>query len=471
MQAVSVKEVVDITKGELIRGDPYEYIQNFSIDSRTLIPGDVFIAIKGNHFDGHQFVKDVIRKGAKGIIIEDGFNLPDYLPSIVVKVKDTIRAMGDIARLFRNRFKGPVIAITGTVGKTTTKEIVSCVLGKRLSVHKTQGTLNNHIGVPITLWGLEVGHSVCIMELGMSNIGEIKYLADIVRPDVGVITNVGPAHLEKLGCIENVVKAKAELLEVMPPEGLIILNRDDPYFSQLEARTTCRLVTVGRHHESDFQAVDIKMVDGANLEFKVIAKPFSDILDVRTPIIGLHNIYPSLIAIAIGYGFRMAPEDILSGLIDVKLPKMRLELKEIAGIKVLDDSYNANPISMQGALETLCTFSPTGKRIFVCGDMLELGKDALKYHKELGRQIVKYKVDRLVTIGRLSKIVSSSAIDCGMQAEYVRHCNDNVEAVSVLAHWLEPGDIVLVKGSRLMHMEEITKGMEEYYSTLEKLIV
>lgn len=470
MQALSVREVVDITGGELIRGNPDGEIQNFSLDSRMLIPGDVFIAIKGIRFDGHQFVRDVIKKGTRGIIVEDGFELPNNLPSVVIKVKDTIMAIGDIARLFRNRFKGPVVAVTGTVGKTTTKEFVASVLEKRFSVHKTQGTLNNHIGVPITLWGLDSNHDVCVLELGMSNIGEIKYLADIVQPDVSVITNIGPAHLERLGCIENIINAKAELLEAMQRDGLVILNRDNPYFSDLQARARCRLVTVGKHRESDFQAVDIKMDDG-HVGFKVIAKPFNDILDVKLPVIGIHNVYPSLTAIAIGYGLGMIPQDILMGLMDIKLPKMRLELKEIAGIKVIDDSYNANPISMLSALETLSMFRCAGKRIFVCSDMLELGKDASMYHKELGRQVVSYKVDRLITVGELSNLVSSTAIDCGMREEYVRHCRDNVEAVEVLGHWLEPGDVVLVKGSRARHMEEITKGMEEYYSTLEKLIV
>lgn len=470
MQAVSVKEIVDITKGELIRGNPGIEITEFSLDSRTLVPGDVFIAINGINFDGHNFTRDAVRKGAKGIIVEDRFELPNALPGVVIKVKDTIRAIGDIARIYRDRFKGPIIAVTGTVGKTTTKEFIGTVLGEKFRVHKTQGTLNNHIGVPITLWGLGSGYDVGILELGMSNLGEIESLAGITRPDVGVITNVGPAHLERLGSIENIIKAKSELLETMGKEGLAILNRDNDYFPQLQARARCRLVTVGRQHESDFQAVDIRADDG-HVRFKILAKPFSDILEVELPVIGIHNIYPALISTAIGYGLGLSPQDIINGLMRIRLPKMRLELKEIAGMRIIDDSYNANPISMAGALETLGMFECSGKRLFVCSDMLELGELAPMYHKELGRQVVRYKVNRLITIGEFSRFVSSAAIECGMPQEHVQHCENNIEAVSVLEKWLEPGDVVLVKGSRARHMEEITKGIEEYYSSLERLIV
>lgn len=458
---MSVKEILEITKGEFICGKIDAEITEFSIDSRTLIPGSVFIAIKGSRFDGHEFVKDAIVKGAVGIIVEESFTLPRHLPSIVIKVKDTIRAIGDIARIFRKGFSGSLIAVTGTVGKTTAKEFIATVLDEKFCVHKTQGTLNNHIGVPLTLWGLEPKHQVCVVELGMSNLGEIDYLAGLSQPDVGVITNIGPAHLEQLGSVENIVNAKAELLTNLKEDGLVILNRDNDYFPQLRARARCRVVTIGKHHEADFQAIG----------FKVIAKPFSDILEIKLPVIGSHSIYPALTAVAIGYGFGMNPQDIINGLGKVKLPKMRLELKEIAGMKIIDDSYNANPISMAGALETLVRFKSSGKKIFVCSDMLELGEKAVMYHKELGRQVAGNKIDRLITIGELSSLVSNTAIESGMPKDFVQHCENNISAVEALGKWLEPGDIVLVKGSRAMHMEEIVKGIEEYYSTLEKLIV
>lgn len=471
MQEVTVRELIDITKGTLVSGALDIRIKQFSLDSRTLMPGDMFIAIKGNNFDGHDFVRDSIKKEASGIIVEDRFLLPSLLPNTVIKVKDTIKAIGDIGRLYRSKFKGPLIAVTGTVGKTTTKEFISAVLSEKFSVHRTKGTLNNHIGVPVTLCELEPKHDICILELGMSDLGEIEYLSSISQPDVGIITNIGAAHLEKLSNVENVFKAKSELLKSLRPDGLCVLNRDDSYFMELRNRTRCRLITIGKHYGSDFQAFDITNDNGAGVRFKVVAKPFEDILDIKLPIIGIHNIYPALFAIAIGYGLGMDPSNIIDGLLKVRLPKMRLEIKDIAGMKIIDDSYNANPVSMASALEILNQLQCNGKKIFICSDMLELGTDAPIYHKELGGQVVKYKIDQLVTIGDLSALVSSAAIESGMPKENVRHCKNNIEAVTVLEKWMEPGDIVLVKGSRTRHMEEITKGIEEYYSTLEKLIV
>lgn len=471
MQTVLVKEIIEFTGGRLTLGKPDAEVKSFSLDSRTLKKGDLFIAIKGNNFDGHKFAEDCIKKGACGIIVEDSFQINNNFSGIAIKVKDTTKALGDIARIYRKKFQGSLIAITGTVGKTTTKELVALVMQERFSVHKTEGTLNNHIGVPVTLLGLSPGHHSAVIELGMSGLGEIKYLAGIAQPDVGVITNIGPAHLEQLGSIDNVLKAKSELLEVMKKDGLVILNRDDKYFGELHSRKHSRLITIGRHHEADFQAVDIAIGKDGGISFKLLAKPFSDILEIKLPVIGMHNIYPAMTAAAIGYGLNVGPAGIINGLGKVRLPKLRLELKEVAGMKIIDDCYNANPISMVSALETLNMLHAEGKKIFVCSDMKELGQYAEMYHKELGKQVHDYKIDRLISVGEFSAFVSETAVECGMPAENVRHCKNNLEAVEVLSHWLEPGGIVLVKGSRANHMEEITSGIEEYYSTLEKLIV
>lgn len=461
MQAVSIREILGFTNGELVCGNIDAEITEFSLDSRTISHGSIFIAIRGSRFDGHRFIAEAVRKGAVGIIVEESFSMPEVLPGIVIRVKDTIRALGDIARIKRRKFKGTVIAVTGTAGKTTTKEFIAGVLKERFCVHKTEGTLNNHIGVPITFWGLNSNHETCVVELGMSNLGEISYLTSIAQPDVGIITNIGPAHLERLASIENIISAKAELLGSMKEDGLVILNRDCRYFPQLRARARCRVVTVGRHHESDFQAAGLK----------IIAKPFSDILEIKYPGSGAHNIYPALFAAAVGYGFNMSPKDIINGMGKIKPPKMRLEFKEIAGISIIDDTYNANPLSMANALDTLAVFKSSGKKIFVCGDMLELGESGPVYHRELGKKIAAIKIDRLITIGNLSELVSNTALETGMPVESVKHCRDNITAVEVLGGWLVPGDVVLVKGSRMMRMEEIVKGIEEYYSTLEKLIV
>lgn len=471
MKALTIKEILDVTGGKLINGDLNQKIKDFSLDSRTIKRGDIFIAIPGSRFDGHQFLKEVVRKLASGIIIKEGYALPLALPKVVIRVKDTIEALGSIAGLYRKQFHGPLISITGSVGKTSTKEIVSAVLGQKFSVHKTEGTLNNHIGVPLTLMGLNSNSQVAVVELGMNKSGEIGYLANITRSDVGIITNIGPVHLEYLGDVEGIINAKSELLDLLGKDKLAVLNRDDVYFSKLSKNVKSRLITVGRHSHSDFQALDLVVCEDGCLNFKIMAKPFSEILEVKLPIIGLHNIYPALIAAAVGYGLGLKANEIINGLGNIVLPKMRLELKEIAGIKVIDDCYNANPISMAGALDTLAEMKTSGKKIFICGDMLELGKDSVMFHEELGLKVSKCEINKLITVGNYSKSVSSKAIESGMSVEDVNECKNNIDVIEVLAHWLEPGDIVLVKGSRANHMEEIIKGIEECYNVLEQLII
>lgn len=472
MQAISVKQILDVAKGRFVCGRHDQEIREFSLDSRTIRRGDMFIAIKGERFDGHQFLREVTEKGALGIIVAEGYALPERLPQIVIRVKDTVDALGDIAGIYRRQFQGPVISVTGTVGKTGAKEFIAGVLSQRFRVHKTQGTLNNHIGVPVTLMALGSHFDVSVIELGMNRLGEIRRLASITQPDVGIITNVGPAHLEYLGSVESIVTAKAELLEVLGRDKLVILNGDNSYYSELRKNVRSRLITVGKGPKSDFQAVDLVMDKGnGRANFKIIAKPFNGILEVSLPVIGMHNIYPALIATAVGYGLGLKPDEIISGLMKISLPHMRMELREIAGIRIIDDCYNANPVSMAGALDTLAGLNTVGRKIFVCGDMLELGKDAARLHQELGRKVIECGVDRLVTIGKFSRYVSKVAIENGIGPEDIRDCETNTEAVEVLAHWLEPGDIVLVKGSRANRMEGIIKGIEEYYNVLEQLMV
>lgn len=473
MQTLLVKEILDAVKGKLISGAPDDAVTEFSLDSRTVKPGQVFIAIKGVNFDGHQFLSDVINKGAGGIIIGEGYGLPEILPCLAIRVKDTVTALGDIAGIHRKKFKGPVIAVTGTAGKTTTKEFIGTVLKRRFRVHKTQGTLNNHIGVPMTLMALDNAlFDTAVIELGMNRLGEIKELAGITKPDVGIITNIGPGHLEHLGSISNVIKAKAELLEVIEKEGLVILNMDNEYYPELKRYVRSRLITVGRNPLSDFQAEGLGIdKQTAHARFRIIAKPKSGILEIALPVIGMHNIYPALFAAAVGYGLGMRPSEIIEGLENVSLPEMRMEIHEVAGAKIIDDSYNANPMSMSNALDIVGAMDTKGRKIFVCGDMLELGKESARFHEEIGMKVVEKAVNKLITIGKLSADISKTALLHGMKQEDVRHCTDNREAIEVLAHWLEPSDTILIKGSRLNHMEEIVKGIKEYYAVFEQLIV
>jgi len=482
MQTILVKDILNVTSGRLIYGAESRVIRQFSLDSRTIKPQDMFIAVKGKRFDGHRFLGEAVKKGASGLICEERYVFTEPLLHllngrlnkglIIIKVRNTIDALGSISGIYRSRFSGPVISLTGSVGKTTTKDIIACVLSQKFSVHKTHGTLNNHIGVPITLMDLDRQFDVSVVEMGMSGPGEIRRLAEITQPDAGIITNIGPAHLEGLGSIENIVKAKAELLDVLGPQALAVLNGDDNYYLQLKNHIKSRLITIGTGGNSDFQAVSIAIGLDNALSFKIIARPFNEVLGIKMPVVGLHNVYSALIASAVGYGLGLKAEEIINGLAGVELPPMRMEIHKLGdNIRIIDDCYNANPVSMNSALDTLSRLEARGKKIFVCGDMAELGEYSAGFHKELGRKIAGKKIDSLITIGRLSsKYVSAVAVEGGINHNSVYNCKNNIEAVEVLAHWLEPGDTVLIKGSRSNHMEEIVKGIKDCYAALDQLI-
>lgn len=476
MRPLLVREILQATKGVLVRGDTCQRVYRISIDSRTLISGDIFVALKGDNFDGHRFIGEAIYKGAAGIIVARDWPLAtienaSLLPQLIIKAANTREALIAIAGMSRDRLLCPLIAVTGSAGKTTTKDIIAQVLGKKYRVGLTRGTQNNSVGVPLTLLGFNPSIEAAVIEIGMNKSGEIRQLADIVKPDVGIITNVGPAHLEFLGSIENIITAKAELLECIDKDGLVLLNRDDSNFPQLHKHVRSRLITVGTDYHADYQAVDVIMNNNGQVHFSILAKPYKKVLDVKLPVVGWHSIYPALFATAVAFGLGLTSDQIVKALAEISLPEMRSQLKDIAGIKVIDDCYNANPLSVANALNTLTTIECTGKRIAVCGDMLELGTAAKYYHQELGKQIYEQGINRLITIGDFSKFVFQTALAYGMAPECVRHCENNIEAVEVLGRWLEPGDIILIKGSRANRMEEIVKGIEEYYSALESLIV
>ena len=475
MHVVTVRKILQTTKGKLIRGDTARSVGGISIDSRSIKYGDLFIAIKGERFNGHQFVKEAVRAGALGIIVEAKWPLDALisiqdLPQVVIQVEDTLNAFTEIAGMRRRQFLCPFIAVTGSVGKTTTKNVITTVLRQKISVGATSGTQNNHLGVPLTLLGLKPEIKAAVIELGMNHEGEIAHLAALSKPDVGIITNIGPSHLEFFESVDNIARAKMELLEAIDSDGLVILNRDCAYYDELVRNTNARVISVGKHVQADFQAVDISIGQNGNVHFVIAAKPYDQVLEVCLPVIGIHYIYSALIAAAVGFGMGLNGKQIVAGLEKITAVHMRLELKEIAGIKIIDDCYNANPISVAGALDTIAGFKDSGKKIFVCGDMFELGKDSVLFHRQIGEKVVLSGVDRLITVGELSKHIRDAAVSCGMDSKMVNHCKNNIEAVEVLGEFIAPGDVVLIKGSRANHMEEILKGLEEYYEALESLI-
>jgi UDP-N-acetylmuramoyl-tripeptide--D-alanyl-D-alanine ligase len=435
-------------------------IKGVSIDSRTIKKGELFVAIKGERFDGHDFVPEVIKNGAWGALV-DRSELETNYASLgglrnILAVEDTIFALQEMSQMHRKKFDIPVIGITGSNGKTTTKEMLASILKQRGAVLKNEGNLNNHIGVPLTLLKLEPRHKSAAVEMGMSALGEIDALARLVSPDVGVITNIGPAHLEFLGTMDIVAQAKAELLGNLKMGGIAVLNADDRYFTTLMDKYDGRVLSFGIENKADVSAAGIRQ--GKDFTDMTIEADDSRV-NVRLPVVGKHNIYNALAAAAAATAVGMPLDAVKYGLEDFSPVAMRSELKQVKGRTVLADYYNANPGSMQAALETLISLRAGHKSVAVLGDMLELGNTATGAHRDIGRTVAHLGVDVLITIGSLAIHINEGALEEGMPKDQVVAAGSHTEAAALLRQRSKNGDIVLIKGSRGMKMEKI---LEEF---------
>lgn len=433
-------------------------IKGVSIDSRKIKEGELFVAIKGDRFDGHDFVPEVMKKGAWGAIVdksilETQFGKIGGFPNII-PVEDTLRALQEMSFLHRNKFTLPMVGITGSNGKTTTKEMVAGILKQKGPVLKNEGNLNNHIGVPLTLMQLEKDHRAAVVEMGMSALGEIDLLARLVQPDVGVITNIGPAHLEFLGSLDRVAEAKAELLGNIRANGVAVLNADDPYFKTLKNKWSGRVLSFGIEQRADVQASDIRQ-DKEFTDFTIEAEGLK--VNVRLRAVGRHNIYNALAAAAAAIAVGMPLDAVKYGLDDFTPVAMRSELKVVKGRTVLADYYNANPGSVRAALETLVTLRPGARSVAVLGDMLELGPSSPEEHRAIGRIAARLGVDVLITVGPLAKHLLEGAREAGMAKErlFAFAAGSHAKAAARLEKESKNGDAVLIKGSRGMKMEKI----------------
>ncbi|HSA78765.1 MAG TPA: UDP-N-acetylmuramoyl-tripeptide--D-alanyl-D-alanine ligase [Nitrospirota bacterium] len=435
-------------------------IKGVSIDSRTIKKGELFVAIKGPRFDGHDFVREVIKNGAWGALVERS-ELETKYASLgglrnILAVEDTIFALQEMSKMHRKRFAIPVIGITGSNGKTTTKEMLASILKQRGAVLKNEGNLNNHIGVPLTLLKLNARHKSAAVEMGMSALGEIDALARLVRPDVGVITNIGPAHLEFLGTMDTVAQAKAELLGNLKMGGTAVLNADDQYFTPLRNKYGGRVLSFGIENKADVSASGIRQ--GKDFTDMTIEADDSRV-NVRLPAVGKHNIYNALAASAAATAVGMPLDAVKYGLEDFSPVAMRSELKQVKGRTVLADYYNANPGSVKAALETLISLGAGRKSVAVLGDMLELGDIAADAHREVGRTVAHLGVDVLITMGSLATYINEGALEEGMPQDRVIVAGSHAEAAALLKERSKNGDAILIKGSRGMKMEKI---LEEF---------
>ena len=460
----SAREVSEATNGRLIQGNPEEIFSGISLDSRTIQPGYLFIPLVGNRFDGHNFISKALEKGAPGFLthtreVDAARSDKKKYKTAIIRVENTLTALGDLAHVWRRKHAIPLVAITGSNGKTTTKEMLGEILNLKFQVLKTEGNFNNLIGLPLTLLKLKKEDEVAVVEMGMNRRNEIKRLAEISRPDIGVITNVALAHVENFGTLEKVAAAKGELFEFMGKEGLIIINADDPHVLKLASKSRSQKVTFGINNPSDIMAKNISS-EGFRKRTVFVLSIRGKEIKVELEIAGWHNIYNALAASAVAASLEVDPQTIKKGLENFKPYQMRTVIHQLkGGFTLIDDTYNANPRSMEASLKTLAEDKAGGRGIAVLGDMFELGDLAKEAHHALGEFVQKISIDYLFLLGNFSKITGRGAIKEGMSKSRVFFSNDPEELTLMIKKIIKKNDRILVKGSRGMNMEKIVNGL------------
>ena len=475
---MKLEEIIKACNGELIFGNTNIECQNFSKDTRTINEGDIYVGIKGENFDGNSLYKEAFKKGAKVCILQ-GINkveLEEFVKEetnniqnnnengmlniAIILVEDTIKALQQIALYKRSLYNIPVIAVTGSVGKTSTKDIVASVVGTKFKVHKTQGNLNNHIGVPLTILQLH-NHEALVVEMGMNNLGEISVLSKIAKPNIAIITNVGTAHIGNLGSRENIRKAKLEILDGMEQGGTLVINNDNDmlhnWYEEIykyEKETNyknIKVTTYGIENASNIMAKNIEL-EANSSKFETEVNGTCKTIDV--PIGGLHFVYNALCAIAIGNLLNININNIISGIKNFELSKSRMELISLPNeVIIINDCYNANYDSMKAGLEYLSK-TAKARKIAVLGDMLELGEYSNELHKKVGEEVVQNNIDILVTVGGQGKIIANEA---SKGCKNVNSFSTNSEAIEFLEKNIQPKDTILVKASNGMKFKEIVE--------------
>jgi UDP-N-acetylmuramoyl-tripeptide--D-alanyl-D-alanine ligase len=453
MKKVSLEKIVKWAGGRLSGGGS-RFIGNISTDTRNIGRGDLFLALKGDNFDGHSYVEQAAEKGAVGAVVSSG-KYPALPKSFhLIRVRDTVRAFQKIAAGYRREFSVPVVGITGSNGKTTTKEFVGVLAGNGDKVAMTKGTENNHIGVPLTLLKLDGKTKLLVVEMGMNHRGEIRRLAEISSPDIGLITNVSSSHLKFLKTVENVAKSKRELLEKMAAGKTSVLNRDDKFFDFFKKAAPGEIISFGLNGNSDVAVGEVKYLQ-SRTKFELQIRPTGEKAEVQIPSQGQHNLYNCLSAVAVCHVLGISFDKVCARLGKLKLPSMRFERSTVNKMVFINDAYNANPESMRNALAAFSAIKTVGRKLFVCGDMLELGSYSAFAHAQVGRLAAESGVDFLVTIGSLSQLTADAAVKHGMKRRCVRSVESVEDVVQELNSIARPGDSVLLKGSRGMGMERI----------------
>ena len=449
MNPLSILQIAALPGAKLEQGDGKTLIERISTDSRTIKKGELFVALRGENFDGHKFVEATAKAGAAGAIVDSKWNGKVPTNFAIIRAEDTLRAYQTLAANYRKSLSIKVLAITGSNGKTSTKDFAASVLGRKFRVTKTQGNFNNHVGLPRTILEATSNDEIAVWEIGMNHPGEVGPLAEIAAPDAAIITNIGVAHIEFMRTREAIAKEKGALAEAVPAEGAVILNADDPFSKGIAERTRAHVIFAGTK-EGAVRAIDIQQGAGGS-EFTIIEGAHR--CRAQLPVPGLHMVQNALLAVAAGRAFGLSLEEGAAGLASAPLTKARLQIKEINGVQFLDDSYNANPDSMKAALQTLVELDADGKKIAVLGEMRELGEETQRGHEEVGEAAAAFGIDHLIGIGEMGAVIARAAEKAGLEKSTV--VGSTSEAADLLSEIAAPGDLVLIKGSRLARTEDV----------------
>jgi len=448
------RQIASATGGYLLSGDPQAWISGISTDTRTIKEGDLFIALKGDNFDGHAFIEKALTKGACGAVVMEE---DTRFPSMIMLVDDTLVALGDIAAWIRNRYSLSIVGITGSTGKTTVKELCSSILSLQGPCLKTMYNFNNLIGVPSSLFELDSNHEFAVIEMGTNRFGEIDRLSTITRPTVSILTNINPVHLNGLRNISGIIKEKQTIFKNTIPSGTAVLDPYQQYMDQVFIPEHLSLKTYSMKEKADITLKEITYqgLDGSDIIIDLAGTP----LPVHVPLPGRHNISNALAAAACAYSLDIDPENIALGIKNAQFPGMRSEIISLGSISIINDCYNANPASMKAALEMLLS-SHHGYKVAVLGDMLELGNYALYWHKELGKWVAQSGINRLVVIGEMANILAEAALEEGMNNAAVHIARDMEDIFRNLSDLVDKNAIVLVKASRALHLDLVVNHLK-----------
>jgi UDP-N-acetylmuramoyl-tripeptide--D-alanyl-D-alanine ligase len=452
-----LKFVAEACAAELRRGSGVTPVERVCTDSRQAQAGDVFFAIKGERFDGHDFVNEVAARGVAAVVVGRKYT-PSPLPDCaVLTVDDTRAALGRLAAAYRRLFNLPVIAVGGSNGKTTVKELIASVLRQKLATLWSEASFNNDIGVPMTLLRLDKSHQAAVLEAGTNHPGELAPLVKMIQPKYGVLTNIGREHLEFFGDLAGVAEEEGSLAELLPAEGRLFINGDSEWTELITRRTRATVVRVGLGEKNDWRGRGLRL-DKNGVTFRVETPKAEYSGEYRVNLLGRHQVINALFAVAVSEELGLGRPAVRDGLAECQPAKMRMQFWEAGGVRVLDDAYNANADSMVAALETLCALPLQGRRVAVLGDMAELGAQSEAAHAEIGRRAAELGIGQLFAVGRMAPVIAAAARAAGLSR--VIEFADVEAAKSAVKSFLKAGDVVLLKASRASRLERIAETLK-----------